>query len=333
MCMTPIRIAVFAVLLACAHPAGLSAQAFDSVGTRARGMGGAFVAVADDASATWWNPAGLAGGAYFNTLLERGQIREPDQPLTGPRVRESASSFAIGYPGLGLSYYRTRVSSIGSSPQDRQDRGTENLALRSFSMTSFGATFGQSVGRHLVVASTVRLGRAGLAVGSALPTDPLEDRLDLVEDGETARKTFTDLDLGAMLRFGSVRVGASLKHVGQPNVAPSGEAPLTLLRQGRAGVAVVRGPAGVLDGWTVALDTDLTTAATVLGDERRLSAGGELWLVGRRVGLRGGVSRSTVGPARAVASSGASVALRRGLYVDAALIPGLDETRSGWSAA
>ena len=63
------------------------------------------------------------------------------------------------------------------------------------------------------------------------------------------------------------------------------------------------------------------------------SCRGELWLVGRRVGLRGGVSRSTVGPARAVASSGASVALRRGLYVDAALIPGLDETRSGWSAS
>ncbi len=33
-----------------------SAQGFEAVGTRALGMGGAFVAVADDASAVYWNP-------------------------------------------------------------------------------------------------------------------------------------------------------------------------------------------------------------------------------------------------------------------------------------
>ena len=34
-------------------------------------MGGAFVGVADDASAVYWNPAGLAGGAYFSLLTRR----------------------------------------------------------------------------------------------------------------------------------------------------------------------------------------------------------------------------------------------------------------------
>jgi hypothetical protein len=38
-----------------------SAQSFEAVGPRARGLGGAFTAVADDATATWWNPAGLPG--------------------------------------------------------------------------------------------------------------------------------------------------------------------------------------------------------------------------------------------------------------------------------
>ena len=33
-----------------------SAQTIETVGERALGMGGAFVAVADDSSATWWNP-------------------------------------------------------------------------------------------------------------------------------------------------------------------------------------------------------------------------------------------------------------------------------------
>jgi len=41
-----------------------SAQIVESVGNRALGMGGAFVAVANDSTATWWNPAGLATGPY-----------------------------------------------------------------------------------------------------------------------------------------------------------------------------------------------------------------------------------------------------------------------------
>jgi long-chain fatty acid transport protein len=43
-------------------PHVVTAQSFAAVGTRAAGMGGAFVGVADDASAIYWNPAGLAVG-------------------------------------------------------------------------------------------------------------------------------------------------------------------------------------------------------------------------------------------------------------------------------
>ena len=35
-------------------------RTFDEVGIRALGMAGAFVGVADDATAVFWNPAGLA---------------------------------------------------------------------------------------------------------------------------------------------------------------------------------------------------------------------------------------------------------------------------------
>ena len=44
----------------------MHAQTFGGIGTRAEGMGGAFVAVADDASAVYWNPAGIATGATFD---------------------------------------------------------------------------------------------------------------------------------------------------------------------------------------------------------------------------------------------------------------------------
>ncbi len=43
--------------------------------TRAPGMGGAFVAVASDSSATWWNPAGLAAGPFVDLSVSRNTAR------------------------------------------------------------------------------------------------------------------------------------------------------------------------------------------------------------------------------------------------------------------
>src|SRR5437762_12072611 len=51
------------------RPSEARGQTTEVVGVRAQGMGGAFTAVADDATATWWNPAGLARGAYFNAIV------------------------------------------------------------------------------------------------------------------------------------------------------------------------------------------------------------------------------------------------------------------------
>ncbi len=47
-----------------------SAQSFDLAGTRAKGMAGAFVAVADDGTATWWNPAGIANTLVFDGVAD-----------------------------------------------------------------------------------------------------------------------------------------------------------------------------------------------------------------------------------------------------------------------
>src|SRR5258705_3041766 len=52
-----------------------SAQIVESVGNRALGMGGAFVAVATDSSATWWNPAGLAIGPFADVAVAPGRVR------------------------------------------------------------------------------------------------------------------------------------------------------------------------------------------------------------------------------------------------------------------
>jgi hypothetical protein len=85
-----------------AAPVLVCAQTFETIGIRAQGMGGAFVAIADDASATWWNPAGLASGALLSGIVERGMADAPSEDTT------VGLSFVV--PSLCLSYYRLRTS-------------------------------------------------------------------------------------------------------------------------------------------------------------------------------------------------------------------------------
>ena len=96
----PVRAAVLALLAGLlAAPAALQAQGFDPVTTRAAGMGGAFVAVADDASAVYWNPAALASGAFFSLLIDRTSSKalgdDPPAALGGSR---SGTLLALSTP-------------------------------------------------------------------------------------------------------------------------------------------------------------------------------------------------------------------------------------------
>src|SRR5215212_8798922 len=85
-------------------PIVTEAQSSELVGVRALGMAGAFTAVADDSTATWWNPAGLAGGAYFNGIIEYDRPRNgADDPVRG---------VSLAFPALGISYYRLPLSQI-----------------------------------------------------------------------------------------------------------------------------------------------------------------------------------------------------------------------------
>jgi hypothetical protein len=276
-----------------AAPGLAFAQSFDGVGLRAQGMGGAFVAVADDATATWWNPAGLATGAYFNAVLEYDRTRDP--PETGGGI-------AVAFPALGLSYYRLPISemrvvtSTDQTPGSRQDvRG----------LSQYGATAGQSLGKHLVVASTIKLVRAG--------------------------ETRGDLDLGAMASLGVVRLGLVVRNVRQPTFsADSGGTTLELPRQARAGAALVARGNGPVNGLALAVDADLTTLPTSRGDQRRVAAGLEVWAFRRSLGVRTGLSANAIGDSDTSISGGISLAVRSGTYVEAHATGGSEATRRRW---
>jgi len=277
-------------------PSAARAQIPETVGVRAQGLGGAFVALADDATATWWNPAGLATGAYFNALLEY------DQPTTPSNA--DVRAVAIAMPALGLSYYRLPISQmragapVGSDLNSRQDQGY---------LSQFGVTVGQSVGNHLVVSSTVKLVRAG--------------------------DTQADLDLGAMVKAGQLRFAFVMKNLREPTFGDGPDA-LSLKRQSRVGAAYVSTAHGVLDEFAVAADGDLATVPTAFGEARHVAAGAEAWLFHRVVGVRGGLSSNTVTD-QGSASGGASVMLQSGrylrTYVEGQVTGGADESRRGWS--
>ena len=305
--MRLLRLLVCVLVLLCL-PGGVApafAQLPDAIGVRAQGMGGAFTALADDANAVWWNPAGLASGAFLNMVIEYGEATEP--PVSGG---VSHRGFALAFPALGIGYYRLPVSeiaspgSIGDPSASRQDPGTP--VVRTAEVSQFGVTVGQSIGNHLVVASTLKLLHASVAG-------------DDTEGG---------LDVGAMTAFGGLRAGVSVRNLREPTFG-EGVDEFRMKRQIRAGGAWTQSNA--TGGIAIAVDGDILRVATATGEERRLALGGEVWVMKRVVGVRGGISASTVGARRQAYSAGASVAVHRGIYGEGQITGGSDLLRKGWS--
>src|SRR5689334_7691268 len=142
------RVALFVVWFSW-MAAAASAQMYETVGVRAQGMGGAFVAVADDATTTWWNPAGLIL-TYFSAVIDQARLDDPADPAPGSaQSRSETRTFSVAFPALGLSYYRLRISEIaatgstGAQGALRQDQGVVGSGVRSMVTDQIGATIGQ----------------------------------------------------------------------------------------------------------------------------------------------------------------------------------------------
>jgi hypothetical protein len=300
-------------------------------------MSGAFVAVADDATASWWNPAGLATGEYLSTVTEHGRMTEPSNPTAdAPAGRITTNTFAMAFPALGLSYYRLRISatappaSTGTDARNRQDQQTTGTSVRSVTISQFGTTVGQSIGRHLVIGSTLKLLRAGAASAVCVCGDSNDAPLDQADALKVPHRTRVDLDLGAMATLGRLRLGVVVKNLTEPSF-DTGTDQAKLTRQARAGMAISTLHNAVRKGLTVAADADMTTTSTSVGEVRHVAAGLERWIARGKVALRAGASANTVGERRPAGSVGISVALTRALYVNASRVAGRDKSVTGWS--
>lgn len=290
---------IWAVVLSLACAAQAEAQS--TVGVRANGMGGAFVGVADDATAVYWNPAGLATGAVVSINLEFGGLEPAGTGQAGPRH----ALVAFSLPPLGLGYYRQGEFGVGA-PETVVTVGQSREEVRSnvhtLTTSTLGVSFLQSLTDHIVVSATPKV----------------------VWGGDSTRP---DVDGSVMVAANRFRAGMVARHLAGPSFDLDG-AEVELEPQVRLG-------GGWGSGWpgnsrvVVAVDGDVTPRATPGGERRDVAAGVETWWLARRVGVRGGLRGSTMGESRAVVSVGAS-ALVAGFYVEGFFAEGQADERS-WS--
>jgi hypothetical protein len=279
-------------------------------------MGGAFVAVANDSSATWWNPAGQGAGPFFDMAISRAFTRIGESPADRDH---NGSSFTLAIPPIGFGYYRLRITDIrgsgttGEGGVDRQDRGV-GLPTRSLSATQVGVTLVHSLISGVHAGTTLKYLRGSV------------DRAD--SEGSA------DLDLGILAVAGSLRVGAVVRNLREADfddpLSPGD--PVRLSRQARVGAAFSPEAATGVP-LTISLDADVHRYSAGGDEHRAVAVGVEHWLMSRLFGIRAGARVNTVGNRERSATVGLTVSVRTGVYVDGHVVRGGAADERGWGIA
>jgi len=277
---------------------------FETTGSRALGMAGAFTGVANDATSVFWNPAGLASGAPAGMTVGWADFRTGDQkglPVAGPDHRTS-KLVSLGTWPVGVSYGHFQDVALVSRPDGSQ-------AAQSIKTAQYGLTILQTVAEGLVVGSTVRYIRGSVSsmpVNAASAEDALEQASKL--EGHTTGAI--DADVGAMADMGKVRLGLTVRNLRAPEFVDPAGFTTVFHREARLGLAVLP-----TNGLTLAMDLDLDTVDLRDGPRRIFAVGGED-RIGKRLALRCGTRWSVRGNRRRVTAVGASVAIRPNFWLD-----------------
>ncbi|MGE5179045.1 MAG: PorV/PorQ family protein [Bacteroidota bacterium] len=220
------------------------------VGARAMGMGSAYVALADDPTATYWNPAGLAQvrGTEL-TAMHNEWIQDFRQEY-------AAVGAPIGSGTLGFAFSGFYTSQLEG--RDEVGNFTRNFGFNDVTMT---AAYGRPLANGL---------DGGIAVRY------LREMIDQTDASTVAA------DVGARYRLGAsgLSLGAAAQNIGgKPKfVSESFDLPLTL----RVGAALTR-PIGSIHS-VGTLTTELRKARD---ENARFHVGGEL-LYKEHLALRAG---------------------------------------------
>jgi len=246
-----LRLPLIAVLLFATNAATQSRVMH--LGARAASMGGAFTAVADDSTAFYWNPAGIALGAFLGAGVYHGR-EESDRG--GSLFEDRASGLSLEYTFMGVAFTQFRQSvGVGN---DQRGLDTFDVAV--------------SVLQSLPIDNLVVAGNVHYLSGTTT--------LGGVESGSDS----WDVDLGVMYeRHGVFRVGLMLSRLREARFVLPDDERLRVPRHARAGISF-RLP----QLFIVAFDADLSTQGSSSDTWREISLGAEKGF-GSRVFVRGGV--------------------------------------------
>jgi hypothetical protein len=213
---------------------------------------------------------------------------------------------AMSATAIGFAYYRAGTYGIPAdesadmSPQSREE---VLRSVHAITTSTVGVSLVHSMSEHIVVGVTPKLVHGDGALTG-------------------------DVDGGLMAWVDRFRFGFVARNLTTPEFGDGGGA-LELKRELRIGGAWGSGWTGI-SRVIVSVDGDVLSRPTPAGDRRDVAAGLETWWMSQRIGVRGGVRRSTVGDARAAVAAGISAGLKPGMLVEAHIMRGRDDERS-WS--
>lgn len=328
------RAGLAALLTGLALPGPVLGQPTTGLGTRALGMAGAFTAIADDASAVYWNPAGMATGAYGSLVVDwlTHESGAADDDRGAPAVRGSGTLVAATTPVLGVGYYRVRQVALG--PVRGQPAGSGGLVEaardgQALVSDHFAVSLAQTLVERVHVGAALKAVRGRAAAGRLAGADLALDtdrQLDALEEQLGDGSTAFDADVGVMVDARRVRFAVMARNLLEPSFAtPTPGLEMGLQRQVRAGAALLPS-----DRVVVGVDADLATVDTVAGRWREVAVGAEVWTPSRRLGVRGGLRVQTVDEARPRASAGGSAVVWKAINVDVEVTRGAD---AAWAAS
>jgi hypothetical protein len=237
---------------------------------------------------------------------------------TGPQdlanQQDTSSIVALSATAIGLAYYR--LGTYGTRAADPAVSGPESReevrrSVHGLTTSTVGVSLVQSLSDHIVVGATPKVMRA-------------------------AGRFAADVDAGVMAWANRFRFGLVARNWTTPKFASdvprAREAEADEIELGRE----VRIGGAWGSGWTgvsrviVSVDGDVMARAAPGGDRRDVAAGLETWWMSQRLGLRGGVRRSTIGDARAAVAAGISAGFTPGMLLEAHVVRGQNDERS-WS--
>lgn len=302
-------------------------------------MGGAFVAVADDATAAYWNPAGLTTGAFFSLLVDQTFTKTRLDPTQSDSPGTDHGGIIVGMSTntTALSYYRLRINQIerptppaASADPARKDQWGDAI-LRSVVTHNVALTRAQLLYPGVSLGSTLRYVRGSHGVGAGDPGLTTDGWLREAGDLERRGHNKVDIDVGLKIGGRTVQVGLVARNLLEPSLdGPDGRS-IRLDRRVRAGLAVR--PVGRL---LLAADVDVSRQVGVHGDRRNVAIGAEQWFsdwLGVRGGARFNLEDAANDAPGVIGAFGLSLALDSGVYVDAQLTRGRDDVERSWSIA